>query len=231
MAAVLFSLFFSSRFSPSATPKCRHCAYPTSLIMTMCELSKENAKIQLSPWKFLHTKVQTFPRFKMTEVWKIKTNQCQLLTLAASGRSSTIHLGSPSPHFAIFNHWLLFWKRFGKGQHQGSNSGRAHTAVLKSPTNFQNKARMPKYNKWTMCNKPSSGKTLIKAAGWRSLTWSAVCEAWNCLQAWDCCLMIFCKHRGGTQVGLPFIKLHSMLCTNICFYNQVLPPSKQIQLL
>lgn len=29
------------------------------------------------------------------------TYQCQLLTLVASGRSSTIHRGSPSPHFAI----------------------------------------------------------------------------------------------------------------------------------
>lgn len=27
--------------------------------------------------------------------------QCQLLTLVASGRSSTSHRGSPSPHFAI----------------------------------------------------------------------------------------------------------------------------------
>ena len=27
--------------------------------------------------------------------------QCQLLTLVPSGRASTIHLGSPSPHFAM----------------------------------------------------------------------------------------------------------------------------------
>ena len=31
-----------------------------------------------------------------------KTYQCQLLTLVASGLSSTIHRGSPSPHLAIF---------------------------------------------------------------------------------------------------------------------------------
>lgn len=29
------------------------------------------------------------------------SNQCQLLTFVASGRSSTIHRGSPSPHFAM----------------------------------------------------------------------------------------------------------------------------------
>lgn len=30
-----------------------------------------------------------------------QTYQCQLLTFTASGRSSTIHRGSPSPHLAI----------------------------------------------------------------------------------------------------------------------------------
>ena len=33
--------------------------------------------------------------------------QCQLLTLVASGLSSTIHLGSPSPHLAILNKSIL----------------------------------------------------------------------------------------------------------------------------
>lgn len=30
-----------------------------------------------------------------------RTHQCQLFTLVASARSSTIQRGSPSPHFAI----------------------------------------------------------------------------------------------------------------------------------
>ena len=33
------------------------------------------------------------------------TYQCQLLTFVESGRSSTIHLGSPSPHLAISKLW------------------------------------------------------------------------------------------------------------------------------
>ena len=38
---------------------------------------------------------------RITSKKQLSTYQCQLFTLTASGRSSTIHLGSPSPHLAI----------------------------------------------------------------------------------------------------------------------------------
>lgn len=44
---------------------------------------------------------QPWPRRSAPAAWPASPHQCQLLTLVASARSSTIQRGSPSPHLAI----------------------------------------------------------------------------------------------------------------------------------
>ena len=80
---------------------------PRSLVVFVCPclrvsafffLLAHNAQAHKHTRTHAHTHTRTHAH-KHT----VCTHQCQLLTLATSGRSSTIHLGSPSPHLAIVN--------------------------------------------------------------------------------------------------------------------------------
>lgn len=79
------------------------------VITKYCKMSRSHLH-QLNPYGisrlFIVTgnvKIFYDPNQSVTVSKNSPIYQCQLFTFLASGLSSTIHLGSPSPHFAIFN--------------------------------------------------------------------------------------------------------------------------------
>ena len=58
-------------------------------------------------WPDWKPNISTVASYKLHAVFLRYAYQCQLLTLVASARSSTIQRGSPSPHLAMTFHTLL----------------------------------------------------------------------------------------------------------------------------